>query len=118
MLFSDAFPRLRRKRPDHPAWLQFRHGCWPTLPGNQPRKPEGPAQDGPARSGSLRLFDELHRIANSDDGLGGVIGDLDAELFLESHDEFDAVERVGAEIIDEVSILFTRSATSLILSSF
>jgi len=52
-----------------------------------------------------RFLDELYGIAKGLDGLGGVIGDLDAELFFEGHDQFDRVEAVGAQIVDERGVL-------------
>jgi hypothetical protein len=105
MLFPDIFQRQGAKgRMIRPGY-SFNDGRKSAFPKQSPAKREGPAQGGPARSGSFRFFDELHRIANGHDGFGGVIGDFNAKFFLEGHDEFDAVERVGAEIIDEVSIL-------------
>ena len=32
---------------------------------------------------------------------GGVVGDFDVEFFFEGHDQFDVVEAVGAQIVDE-----------------
>ena len=78
--------------------------------------------------GSDRALDEAHGVANRLDGFGGVIGDLDPELFLEGHNQLDGVEAVGTQIVDERSgfdhlvfvnarcsttIFFTRSAISL-----
>src|SRR5688572_10155257 len=51
------------------------------------------------------LVDVLHRVADGQDGFGGVVGDLDPEFLFERHDEFDRVEAVGAEIIDEARLL-------------
>src|SRR5436309_5521580 len=56
-------------------------------------------------SRSRGLFQELHRIADGDDRLGGIIRDFDTELFLERHDEFDRVERIGTKIVDEICIV-------------
>ena len=50
------------------------------------------------------LVDELHRIADRLDVLGGIIRDLDVEFFLEGHDQFDVVERVGAQVVDEAGL--------------
>src|SRR5262249_15906033 len=47
------------------------------------------------------LFEEFYRIANGQDGFGGVIGNLAAELLLKRHDQLDGVEAVGAEVVDE-----------------
>src|SRR5437588_3349134 len=52
-----------------------------------------------------RFFQEFHGVPNRDDRLGGIVGNLDAELFLESHDEFDGVEGIGAQIVDEIGIV-------------
>src|SRR6056297_139362 len=51
------------------------------------------------------LLEKLDGVADRDDGLSGVIRDLDVELFLERHHELDGVEAVGAEVIDEVGIV-------------
>jgi hypothetical protein len=53
-----------------------------------------------------RVFlEELDGVADGDDGLGGVVRDLDVELFLEGHHELDGIEAVGPEIVDEVCVL-------------
>lgn len=36
------------------------------------------------------------------DGVGVLVGNLDAKLLLDGHDDFDGVEGVEAEIIGEV----------------
>ncbi len=36
------------------------------------------------------------------DGVGILVGDLDAELLLDGHDDFDGVEGVKAEVVGEV----------------
>src|SRR5262245_45831991 len=51
------------------------------------------------------FFKEFNGVADRQDGLGGVIGDLATEFFLERHDEFDRVEAVGPEIVDEACVL-------------
>ena len=76
------------------------------------------------------FVEERDGVADGLDRLGGVVRDLDAEFFLERHDELDRVEAVGAQIVDEAgacrrpspastprcstTIFFTRSAISLI----
>ena len=50
-------------------------------------------------------MDELHGVADGLDVLGGVVGDLDVELFLEGHDQLDVVEAVGAQVVDEAGLL-------------
>src|SRR5690606_36897537 len=47
------------------------------------------------------LVDELDGVADGQDGLGGVVRNLDAELFLERHDQFDRIKAVRAEVVDE-----------------
>jgi len=44
-------------------------------------------------------------IADSLDLLGGVIGNLDAELFFECHDQLDRVEAVRTQVVDELGAL-------------
>src|SRR5262249_19077189 len=51
------------------------------------------------------LFEEFDGVADRQDGLGGVVGNFAAEFLLERHDEFDRVEAVGTEIIDEARVL-------------
>src|SRR5262245_55696559 len=52
----------------------------------------------------LALLDEFDGVADGLNRLGGIVGNLDAELLLESHDQFDVVETVGAEIINEACL--------------
>src|SRR5271170_269544 len=55
---------------------------------------------------ALRVFfEELDRIAYGQNGLGGVVGNLATKFFLESHDQLDRVEAIGAEIVDETGVL-------------
>src|SRR5262249_38374406 len=51
------------------------------------------------------FFKEFNGVADRQDGLGSVIGDLTTEFFLERHDEFNRVEAVGPEIVDEARVL-------------
>lgn len=37
------------------------------------------------------------------DGVGVLVGDLDAELLLDGHDDLNGVETVQAEVVGEVS---------------
>jgi hypothetical protein len=37
------------------------------------------------------------------DGVGVLVGDLNAELLLDGHDNLDSVKRVEAEVVGEVS---------------
>src|SRR5689334_16540923 len=54
----------------------------------------------PINSSGLRL-DEVDGILHREDLLGGVVGDLAAELFFESHDQLDGIKAVRAQIVDE-----------------
>src|SRR5262249_30996529 len=54
-----------------------------------------------ARSALGVLLEELDGIADGQDGLRRIIGNLAAEFFLEGHHELDGVKRVGAQIVDE-----------------
>src|SRR5215469_12608037 len=51
------------------------------------------------------FFKEFNGVADRQDGLGSVIGDLTTEFFLERHDEFNRVEAVGPQIVDEARVL-------------
>src|SRR5580700_9526755 len=58
-----------------------------------------------ARSTLGVLFEKLHRIADGENRFRGVVGNLAAEFLFERHHEFDRIEAVGAEIIDEARSL-------------
>src|SRR5262249_27417427 len=65
-------------------------------------------RDGPPQIAALAFcvfFKEFNGVADRQDGLGGVIRDLATEFFLERHDEFDRVQAVGPEIVDEACVL-------------
>ncbi|ACM26047.1 acyl carrier protein [Rhizobium rhizogenes K84] len=51
----------------------------------------------------MGLFNELYRVADRQDRVSCVIGNFNAEFFFEGHDQFDGVERVSAEVVDEAS---------------
>ena len=67
------------------------------------RPPMHPQRPQASLSGRC-LLQELHGIADRQDVLGGIIGDLAAEFFLERHDQFDGIKTVGAEIVDEAGV--------------
>src|SRR5262245_21745118 len=58
------------------------------------------ARSNSLRSGRVRL-QIVHRVADGLQLVGVLVGNVEAELFLERHDEFHDVERIGAEILDE-----------------
>src|SRR3546814_2706523 len=45
------------------------------------------------------------RVLDGRDLLGSIVGDFDAEFFLERHHQLDDVEAVRAEIVDEARVL-------------
>src|SRR6478735_7406880 len=53
---------------------------------------------------ALMLFNVLVGVADRVDLLGRIVGNLDAELFLEGHHQLDDVEAVGAQIVDEARV--------------
>src|SRR3990170_4458957 len=67
------------------------------------------ARDQPAASrASSRariLFEKFDGVADGLNLLGGIVGNLTAELFLEGHHQFDRVQAVGAEIVDEACVV-------------
>ena len=53
----------------------------------------------------LGLLDKLNGIADRQDRVSSVVGNFNAEFFFESHDQFDRVERVSAQIVDKAGAL-------------
>src|SRR3990170_4407374 len=56
-------------------------------------------------SGFCVLVEKFDGIADGQNGLGGIIGNLAAEFLLEGHHELDGVETVGAKVVDETRLL-------------
>jgi hypothetical protein len=57
------------------------------------------------RALSVRILrDEFSGVAKCLNGFSGVVRDLDAELFFESHDQLNSVEAVCAQIVDEAGL--------------
>src|SRR3546814_2390103 len=54
---------------------------------------------------ALVLVDIGDRVLDGRDLLGSIVGDFDAEFFLERHHQLDDVEAVSAEIVDEARVL-------------
>src|SRR3990170_718608 len=70
-----------------------------------PRQPSASLEPRDELAGlALVLFDVAVGIANGVDLLGRVVGNLDAELFLESHHQLDDVEAVGTQVVDEARV--------------
>src|SRR5262245_51974136 len=58
------------------------------------------------RHSALRvLLEEFNGVADRQNGLGGIVGNLATEFFFKRHDELDRIEAVGAEIINEARVL-------------
>src|SRR5215207_2927655 len=64
----------------------------------------GSASREDASSGCI-LLQELYGVADRQNGLCRVIGDLAAELLLEGHDQLDSIEAVGPKVVDEARVL-------------
>ena len=72
-----------------------------------PIQDEGAALSAPRLQNSLiarASGDEVDRLLDGRDLLGFLVGNLDAEFLFESHHELDGVERVGAEVIDDLGV--------------
>src|SRR5271154_713100 len=61
-----------------------------------------PAAPGPPLLFGRRFLKVFDRVADGDDRLGLVVWNLDAELLFECHHQLYGVERVGAQIVDEI----------------
>src|SRR5579872_1516878 len=65
-----------------------------------------PLSQARAGASALRvLFQKFGRIADGQDRLGGVIGNLTTEFFFESHHELDRVETVSAEVVNKARVV-------------
>src|SRR5687768_12183473 len=80
--------------------LSARFCCWACRTA-RPDVSAQPASETNPLLGAGLLGEELHGIADGLNLLGGIVRNLASELFLESHDQLDGVEAVGAEIVDE-----------------
>src|SRR5690349_3098105 len=56
-------------------------------------------------SGLAAIRDVADGLAHSGDLFGVLVRNLDLEFFFESHHQFDRVERISAEVIDERSVI-------------
>jgi hypothetical protein len=63
----------------------------------------------PSRAAGLlgggRFFEKLYGVADGDDRLGLIVGNFDAEFLLERHHQLNRIERIGAEVVDEIGVL-------------
>src|SRR3546814_3911673 len=82
-------------------------GLHDTAAGSEcPMPPLGPgagAGDVPGTSGLDVGLDVVDRLLHRSDLLGFLVGDLALEFFFERHHQFDGVDRVGTEVVDEGS---------------
>src|SRR5262249_838238 len=81
-----------------------RAGMSPLAPSSHGEARRANAQRLTAGSARGVLFQEFGGFADGKDGLGGVVGNLAAELLFEGHHEFDRVETVRTEIVDEAGV--------------
>src|SRR3546814_8948692 len=63
-----------------------------------PAKPDGTAL-------ALVRFDIVDRVLDGGDLFRRIVGDLDAEFLFERHHQFDDIEAVGTQIVDEARFL-------------
>src|ERR1700734_1190896 len=97
--FGRGAPRGRR-----PDAARAGQDAGPCIKGKNVLAKGGPA-NGCARPPLLfgrRLLKVFDSVADGDDRLGLVVGNLDAELLFERHHQLYGVERVGAQIVDEI----------------
>src|SRR5690606_28100463 len=93
--------RLIARSPPHSCSRCHQKTVRPAGRGpRQHRRPKPPCRYICARSG-LSLLAELYSVADRQDRVSGIVRDFDAELFFEGHDQFDSVERVRTQIVDE-----------------
>src|SRR5208337_918322 len=71
------------------------------------RAAASPPRRAPPQAGSGRLgcVKEFHGVADRQNGLGGVVRDFDAELLLERHHQFDDIERIRSQVVDEAGFI-------------
>src|SRR6266478_10233387 len=68
--------------------------------------PSGKHSSGPPRASALCvLFQKFRRVAHGQNRFRGIVGDLAAELFFESHHELDRIEAVSAQVVNEARVV-------------
>src|SRR5690606_5704233 len=97
--------QIRRRVSIKKASQPRRASAWDREAGNawaaSPPRPAAPDWTALA----LVRLDIVDRVLDGGDLLGGIVGNLDAEFFFERHHQFDDVEAVGAQIVDEARLL-------------
>src|SRR5271165_1202301 len=91
-------PRIRRRQT---CSTPTPSGQAMPIPVTTTRRPLNAPNGVTKGSGGLLLLDVVDRVLHRADLLGRVLGDLDAEGFLEGHHQLDRIEAVGPEIVDE-----------------
>src|SRR5687767_12000605 len=86
---SEASKALMRPPPDRPSRMRFQLISRPAPRGVTSPIPVTTTRRMLCGLGVQTLVDELHRVADRLDVLGGVVRDLDVELFLEGHHQLD-----------------------------
>jgi hypothetical protein len=76
-----------------------------TADGPKPLTSEAIEQPRGTRSAFGVLFKKFNRVANGQNGLSGIVGDLAAKFFFKGHHELNRVEAVGAKIIDKAGLI-------------
>ncbi|CUX10045.1 Acyl carrier protein (modular protein) [Agrobacterium genomosp. 13 str. CFBP 6927] len=100
---TPAADRLRSKGRISASTRTIVGACRLTIkywPGQAGPRREGISPPHEGRSG-LCLLDELDGVADSQDRVSCVVGNFDAEFFFESHDQFNGIERISAQIVNE-----------------
>src|SRR5687767_6997464 len=105
MRASNAVASKRVIRP-MPVWPEVNARQFTSFP--IPRGDTSPMPVTTTRLVSTMLFfslgvrvDVFDRFLDARDFFGVLVGDLDTKLFLESHDQLDRIERIGAEVVDK-----------------
>src|SRR5256885_12577295 len=100
-----------RPIPERPSMMPFHVGSLPVPRGEIMPMPVMTTRrlftEGESQSwlGCLGAFlDVVDCVFDFADFLGLVVGDLNAELLLEGHDQLDLIERISAEVLDERSV--------------
>src|SRR5687767_7374447 len=111
---ADASKCVIRVMPDSPARIFAQAVCNPIPTGDTMPRPVTTtlrrdtvvavawlAADREMRLAARVRLDVVDRLLDGRDLLGLLVRDFGFEFFLQGHYEFDGVERVGAEIVDE-----------------
>src|SRR6185312_8326741 len=101
---SSVLNLVMRLAPDLPASRATQLSSTPQASGVTRPRPVTTTRRMRWKSG-VGFIDVFDRVADRHNGFGGIIGNLDAELFFERHHQLDGVEAVGAQIFNEGRIV-------------